>query len=62
MLGFAPYGFWRLREKVMKRPLATIAAALLFLLSVVGNASADPERRSERVDFAKGATSTVIKG
>jgi hypothetical protein len=46
----------------MKRPLATIAAALLFLLSVVGNASADPERRSERVDFAKGATSTVIKG
>ncbi|MGV0951637.1 MAG: hypothetical protein ACOYB3_13275 [Azonexus sp.] len=46
----------------MKRLLTVLAAALLFLLSVVGNASADPDRRSERVHFAKGATSTVIKG
>ena len=49
-------------NSIMKRLLTVLAAALLFLLSVVGNASADPDRRSERVHFAKGATSTVIKG
>ena len=47
---------------LMKNPLTVSAAALLLLLSVVDNAYADPERRSERVQFAKGATSTVIKG
>jgi hypothetical protein len=42
----------------------TIIAAALFLAQPVaaGAASADPERRSDRVHFAKGATSTVIKG
>jgi hypothetical protein len=51
------------REKVMKRLLATIAAALLLVLPVVGAAaSTDPDHRAERVRFAKGATSTVIKG
>jgi hypothetical protein len=41
----------------------TIIAAALFLLQPVAAAtdSADPERRSERVHFTKGATSTVIK-
>jgi len=47
----------------MDRILATIAAALLLLQPVAAaTTSADPERRSERVHFAKGATSTVIKG
>ena len=49
-------------NSLMKRLLTVLAAALLFLLSVVGTASADPDRRSERVHFAKGATSTVVKG
>ncbi|MFZ1900567.1 MAG: hypothetical protein WAU35_08730, partial [Azonexus sp.] len=47
----------------MDRILAVIAAALLLLQPfAAATASADPERRSERVHFAKGATSTVIKG
>jgi hypothetical protein len=46
----------------MKRLPIALAAALLFLLFVVGNASADPYRRIEAVHFTKGATSTVIKG
>jgi hypothetical protein len=46
----------------MKRLLSVLAAALLFLLFTGDAASADPDRRSERVQFAKGATSTVIKG
>ena len=47
----------------MNRILTAIAAALL--LAPTGRAASlrrNPERRSERVHFAKGATSTVIKG
>jgi hypothetical protein len=47
---------------LMKKLLTLSAAALLFLLSVVDNAFADPNRRSETVHFTKGATLTVIKG
>ncbi|MBL8421024.1 MAG: hypothetical protein JNK92_10340 [Dechloromonas sp.] len=47
----------------MDRIFATIAAALLLLQPVAAaTGSGDPERRSERVHFAKGATATVIKG
>ena len=47
----------------MDRILAVIIFALFLAQPVAaGAASADPERRSERVQFAKGATSTVIKG
>ncbi len=47
----------------MDRILAVIIFALFLAQPVAaGAASADPERRSERVHFAKGATSTVIKG
>ena len=47
----------------MNRILPAIVAALLIFLPVASSAaSADPERRSERVHFAKGAMSTVIKG
>lgn len=46
----------------MKSSSAAFVAALLFLLSSFGNASADPNRRSEPAHFTKGATSTVIKG
>ena len=47
----------------MNRALLVVAVALLLVQPVVGTAvAADPERHSERVHFAKGATSTVIKG
>ena len=47
----------------MNRVLLVVAVALLLVQPVVGTAvAADPERRSERVQFAKGATSAVIKG
>ena len=46
----------------MKRLHTVLAAVLLFLLSVLSNASADPNRRSEPVHFTKGTSSTVIKG
>jgi hypothetical protein len=40
-----------------------ITTALILLLSIAGGANAAaPEARSERVDFASGATSRVIKG
>ncbi len=41
---------------------AIVVTLLLAQLVASTTASADPERRSERVHFAKGATSTVIKG
>jgi hypothetical protein len=41
---------------------AIVVTLLLAQLVASTTASADPERRSERVSFAKGATSTVIKG
>ena len=47
----------------MNKPRSLIASALILLLSVAGSANAAaPEARSERVDFANGATSRVIKG
>ncbi|MGA8880480.1 MAG: hypothetical protein WCC44_05435 [Azonexus sp.] len=47
----------------MKAILAGIATLLLLAQPLTGAAtSADPDRRSEAVHFAKGATSTVIKG
>jgi hypothetical protein len=47
----------------MDKILPAIVAALLVFLPVASSAaSADPDRRSDRVHFAKGATSTVIKG
>jgi hypothetical protein len=46
----------------MKRLHTVFAAVILFLLSVLSNASADPNRRSEPVQFTKGISSTVIKG
>jgi hypothetical protein len=47
----------------MKRHVATIAVALLLVPPVAGAAAfADPDRGSETVHFAKGATSTAIKG
>jgi len=47
----------------MIKTITIIAAALLLAQPVAGGTtSADPDRRSERVHFAKGATSTVIKG
>ena len=46
----------------MKRLHTVLAAVLLFLLSVLSNASADPNRRSEPIHFTKGASSTVSKG
>jgi len=47
----------------MNRFLAAFVVVLILVEPVAGTAaSADPDRRSERVYFAKGATSTVIKG
>ncbi len=47
----------------MNRIPAAIATTWFLVQPVVGAAaSADPDRRTERVYFAKGATSTVIKG
>jgi len=47
----------------MHKILATIAAAFMFIQLVAGNAlGADTWVRSERVLFAKGTTSAVIKG
>jgi hypothetical protein len=47
----------------MDRILTAITAALLLFQSVVGTAAAaDRDRRTELLHFAKGATSTVIKG
>ncbi len=43
--------------------LALIATGLLLVQTVVGDAAAaESDGRTERVHFAKGATSTVIKG
>jgi hypothetical protein len=47
----------------MIKTITIIAAALLLVQPVTGAAaSADPDRRSERVQFVKGATSAVING
>jgi len=47
----------------MNEILGAIAAAFILVQSVVGTAiAADPSIRTERVQFAKGATSAVIKG
>ena len=47
----------------MNRILMTLAAALLLVQPVVGAAvSTDSDHRSERVHFARGMASTVIKG
>ena len=47
----------------MNNPRPLVATALVVLLSVAGGANAAaPEVRSERVEFASGATSRVIKG
>lgn len=47
----------------MDRILTALAAALFLFQPVVGTAaSADPDRRTERVQIAKGVASTVIKG
>ena len=47
----------------MNRVLALIATGLLLVQTVVGDAAAaESDGRTERVHFAKGATSTVIKG
>ena len=45
----------------MFRRVTGIAVALMLVQPVAGYAIA-PDARSERVQFAKGATSTVIKG
>ena len=53
----------RNRNFVLKRDLLVVAGALFLVQPVVGVAAiADPDRRAERVHFAKGATSTVVKG
>ena len=47
----------------MNRTLPAIAVALLLVQPLAGaEASTDPDRRSETVQFTKGTTSTVIKG
>lgn len=47
----------------MNKFSSLIASASILLLSIAGGANAAaPEARSERVDFANGATSRVIKG
>lgn len=47
----------------MNRILTALAAAVLLVQPVAGAAvSADSDRRSERVHFARGTASTVIKG
>ena len=47
----------------MNKSSSLIASALILLLSVAASANATaPEVRIERVDFASGATSRVIKG
>ena len=47
----------------MNKSSSLIASALILLLPIAGGANAAaPEARSERVDFASGATSHVIKG
>ena len=47
----------------MNKPRPLIATALILLLSVAASANAAaPDARIERVDFASGATSRVIKG
>ena len=47
----------------MNKFSSLIASASILLLSIAGGANAAaPEARSERVDFASGATSRVIKG
>ena len=46
----------------MNKILAVITAAFIFVQPVVDTATADSNIRTERVQFAKGATSAIIKG
>lgn len=46
----------------MNRIVTAILATFLIAQPFAGAAAADPDRRSEHIRFAKGATSTVIEG
>ena len=46
----------------MKIIVAATAAAITFAQALVGAAAADAGIRQEKVQFAKGASSAVIKG